>query len=225
MATPREVQRQDICGIPVSLCVEFDCSTMNYGALRKQCVQHCAATDANLMSTLVPREAEIVTLITTETETFVLFPDDNSPNLFMARPSFSARHILGNSAIVHGWLYRDRRQRTHVALFDASRLGEVNVRGHSALDRHVAVHHLMYPLAADANIHYHWCGFEAQCMRPYHTFKLDFEVSTIARLPSNLCEHMCDPTCTMLRVLPCLLVGDGDLRPPNIVAPRPRNRA
>jgi len=225
MANPSEIQRQDICGIPVSLCVEFDCSTMNYGALRKQCVQHCAATDAKLMSTLVPRDAEIVTLITTDTETFVLFPEDQSPNLFMARPSFSARHILGNNAIVHGWLYRDRRQCTHVAIFDASRLGEVNLRGDSALNRHVAVHHLMYPLAADANIHYHWCGFEAQCMRPYHTFKLNFEVTTIARLSSNLSELMCDSSSTMLRVLPCLLVGDGDLRPPNIVAPCRRNHA
>ena len=220
MTTPRELHRQDICGIPVSLCIEFDCSTMNYPALCQQYVQHHAATAARCMSTLVPRDAEVVTLVTTETETFVLFPDAEGSNLFMARPSFSARHILGQNAIVHGWLYRDTRKRTHVAVFDASKLENVNIRGHSALERHVAVHHLLHPIAADAAIHYHWCGFEAQCMRPYHTFKLNFDVSGIARLSENLAEQMLDPATKMVRILPCLLVGEGDLRPTIFVPPR-----
>jgi hypothetical protein len=59
-------------------------------------------------------------------------------------------------------------------------------------------------------------------MRPFHTFKLDFHVSGIARLPVNLHEDMLCADASMLRILPCLLVGEGDLRPPHIVPPRRR---
>jgi hypothetical protein len=222
MSTTRELNRTDICGIPVSLCVDFDCAIMNYPSLRKQCVQHCAATSANCISTLVPNDAEVVTLITTDTSTFALFPGSDDNTLFMARPAFSARHIFGQNAIVHGWLYRDHRKRTRMAAFDASRLGDVDVRQNSALNRHVALHQIMHSLAADSAIHYHWSGYEAQCMRPFHTFKLDFHVSGIARLPVNLHEDMLCADASMLRILPCLLVGEGDLRPPHIVPPRRR---
>ena len=59
MASPSAQQRQDICGIQIHLCVEFDRSAINYGALRRDFVQHCAKSNAMSISTLVPRDAEI----------------------------------------------------------------------------------------------------------------------------------------------------------------------
>ena len=55
-------------------------------------------------------------------------------------------------------------------------------------------------------------------MRPFHHMKLGFDLSCIARLPDdlNVAGH------SMQRVLPCLLVANGDLRPPRIVVPPPR---
>ena len=133
----------------------------------------------------------------------------------MARPTFSARHVLGCDAVVHGWLYRDRQQRTHVAVFDASHLHGVDLRALDALQRHKAVHGAMHQVAHAAVIQYHWCGHEEHCMRPFHTFKLDFDVSCIARLTHDLLA----PGTSTLRVMWCLLVGDADLAPPRIIVP------
>ena len=65
---------------------------------------------------------------------------------------------------------------------------------------------------------YIWCGHEEHCMRPFHHMKLRFDLCCIARLPDDLsvAGH------SLRRVLSCLLVADGDLRPPQIVDPRPR---
>jgi len=218
MATPSDVQRQDVCGLRIDICVEFDRSGLNYAKLCDAFVQHRTATDATTISTLVPRDAEIVTLITTATETFVLFPEASGNSLFMVRPSFSARHIVGADSVAHGWLYRDRRQRTHVAVFDASRLKGVDLRAQSALQRHTSVHAQLNALPTNTSIHYHWSGHEEHCMRPFHHMKLGFDLCCIARLPDDLA--VASPG--MQRVLPCLLVADGDLRPPRIVLPRPR---
>jgi len=207
-ATPSERQRQDICGIPINLCMEFDRHSINYGAMVECFVQH-RAPNATRISTLVPSDAEIVTIITTTADTFVLFPTDSASNLCMVWPSFSARHVLGTNTVVHGWLYRDRRERTHVTVFDASRVGGVDVRKLAPLARHVAVHEQLHQQSREQAIHYHWCGHEAQCMRPFHHYKLDFDVACITRL----LEDMDAPAAQVQRVLPCLLVGEQDLRP------------
>ena len=106
MGTPSERQRQDLCGLRIDICTDFDRTALNYGQLSDVFVQHRAATDALFLSTLVPRDAEIVTLITTVSDTFVLFPEPSGSELFITRPTFSARHALGPDAVVHGWLYR-----------------------------------------------------------------------------------------------------------------------
>ena len=218
MASPSTSQRHDICGIPIDLCVEIDRSKINYGALQKVFVQHCAATDASKMSTLVPRDGEIITLITTETDTFALFPHDTSSNLFFTRPAFAAQHVLGTDSVVHGWLYRNRRARSHVAIFDASRVNGQDVRKLDALQRHILVHQCLHAQPANSRIHYHWSGHEAKCMRPFHKLKMDFDVVCIARLM----EDMDAAKPCVQRVLPCLLVAEGDLRAPRIVVPPPR---
>jgi len=217
MSTPSERQGQDVCGMRIDICMDFDRSAINYGQVLDVFVQHCAATDATIMSTLVPRDAEIVTLVTTATDTFVLFPKLSDRKLFFTRPAFSARHALGPDAVVHGWLYRNRRERTHVALFDASRLDGVDLRAQSAFE-HTRVHVRLNALPANSCMHYHWCGHEEHCMRPFHHMKLGFDLCCIAHLPDdlNVVGH------SLQRVLPCLLVADGDLRPPQIVVPRPR---
>jgi hypothetical protein len=218
MATPSEAQHQDVCGLRIDICVEFDRSHLNYAQLLDNFVQHSAATDAVKISTLVPRGAEIVTLITTATETFALFPEKSGSSLFIVRPAFSARHLLGSDSVAHGWLYRNRRERTHVAVFDASRLNGIDLRAESALRRHTCVHEQLNAQPANSCIHYHWCGHEEHCMRPFHHMKLEFDLWCIARLTDDLG----DAGAGMLRVLPCLLVADGDLRPPRIVVPTRR---
>ena len=218
MSTPSERQRQDLCGLRIDICTDFDRSALNYGQLSDVFVQHRAATDALFLSTLVPRDAEIITLVTTATDTFVLLPERSDSQLFLARPAFSARHALGSDAVAHGWLYRNRRGRTLVAVFDASRLDGVELRTRGALERHRSVHERLNALPATSCLHYHWCGHEEHCMRPFHHMKLGFDLSCIARLPDdlNVASH------SMQRVLPCLLVANGDLRPPRIVVPPPR---
>jgi len=218
MATRSELQRQDVCGLRIDICTDFDRSTINYGELREGFVQHCAATDASCMSTLVPRDAQGVTLVTTATDTFVLFPEASGDELFLARPAFSARHALGPDAVAHGWLYRNRRDRTLVALFDASRIDGVDLRARGAIERHTQVHDKTHALPASSSLHYHWCGYEEHCMRPFHHMKLGFDVWCIARLPPDL--GAAGPHLT--HVLPCLLVADGDLRPTQIVVRAPR---
>ena len=218
MASPSHQQQHDICGIPIDLCVDFDRSTINYGALLRVYVQHSAATDASKISTLVPRDCKIVTLITTSTDTFVLFPHENSSNLFFIRPAFAAQHALGTDSVVHGWLYRNRRARSHVAIFDASCLNREDVRKLDPLQRHMRVHHQLHHLPANSSIHYHWSGHEAQCMRPFHKMKMDFDVVCIARLMHDMDAAV---PCVQ-RVLQCLLVAEGDLRPPRIGGPLPR---
>ena len=218
MSTAGEQQRQDVCGLRIDICTDFDRSSINYGQLSDGFVQHRAATDATFMSTLVPRDAEIVTLVTTATDMFVLFPEQSGAMLFLARPAIAARHALGADAVVHGWLYRNRRGRTHVAVFDASRLDGVELHTRSALERHRSVHERLNALPATSCVHYHWCGHEEHCMRPFHHMKLGFDLAGIARLPDDLSVA----GRYMQRVLPCLLVGNGDLQPPRIVAPPPR---
>ena len=231
MASRSELQRQDVCGLRIDICSDFDRSELNYGPLLDGFVQHRAATDATYMSTLVPRDAEAVTLVTTATDTFVLFPEvlfpealvsDVAPeaggsDLFLARPAFSARHALGPDAVAHGWLYRNRRERTLVALFDASRIDGADLRAQGALERHTRVHERLNALPASSCLHYYWCGHEEHCMRPFHHMKLGFDLWCIARLPPDL-----GADARLTRVLPCLLVADGDLPPPRIVAPPPR---
>ena len=120
--------------------------------------------------------------------------------------------------MAHSWLYRNRRERTHVAVFDASRLDGIDLRTEGALQRHTRVHERLNALPASSSIHYHWCGHEEHCMRPFHHMKLGFDLCCIARLPEDL--SVAGPG--MQRVLPCLLVADGDLRPPRIVVRPPR---
>ena len=218
MAATSATQRQHVCGIRIDICVDFDRSHINYAHLLDVFVQHSAAADAVKISTLVPRDAEIVTLITTASDTFVLFPQPSGSELFITRPTFSARHALGPDAVAHGWLYRNRRERTHVAVFDASRLDGFDLRTEGALQRHTRVHERLNALPASSCIHYHWCGHEEHCMRPFHHMKLGFDLCCIARLPEDL--SVAGPG--MQRVLPCLLVADGDLRPPRIVVRPPR---
>jgi len=104
-----------------------------------------------------------------------------------------------------------------VALFDASHIDGVDLRAQGAIERHTQVHEKMHALPASSCLHYHWCGYEEHCMRPFHHMKLGFDVWCIARLPPDI--GAAGPHLT--RVLPCLLVADGDLRPPQIVVRAP----
>ena len=201
-------QRRSVSGLCVFICSEFDRSHLNYGALDPRYVHHNPATNAETMSTLVPRGAETVTVITTEESTFLLFPEQDSDDVFYARPRYAAHHCLGAHSVVHGWLYTDKRNVVRIGLFDASRIKGVDLRTKSCLERHTAVHELLHEVGGESCLHYHWSGHEAQCMRPFHTFKLHFDISGIARLTPDLGDS---GAASVVRVLPRLLTAPADL--------------
>jgi hypothetical protein len=168
-------------------------------------VQHNAEHDAVKMSTLVPSSAEVVTLITTETDSFILFPADDSDDVFYATPLFQARPAMGANTVVHGWLYTDKRAVVHIGVFDATRVRGVELRELPPLERHSAVHALLHKFGCEHRIHYHWSGYESHCMRPFHHGKLDYAIGGIARLSPDMGAP------SVVRVLACLLTGAGDL--------------
>lgn len=213
-------QRQTVCGLCIHICSEFEREQMNYGALASACVQHNARTDKERMSTLIPADAEIITIITSDAETFILFPADSSDNVFYARPRYAGRVALGVDTVVHGWLYTDKRGVVRIGVFDATRVKGAGMRTLSTLERHTAVHSLMHSFGCEHHVHYHWSGHESHCMRPFHQFKLDYDISGIARLSPDMGAP------DVVRVLPCLLTGTKDLAPrPRPARPAPHSEA
>jgi len=116
------------------------------------------------MSTLLQTGSETITLITTDLDTFVLFPMDNHDNLFYATARFAGTTMLGADSVVHGLLYTDRRGVVRIGVFDVSRVRGVALRQQSCLEWHTEVHALMHSFGGEQHIHYHWSGHESHCM-------------------------------------------------------------
>ena len=183
--------RHHVCGLDIELNTEFDQKLYTYPLLAS-CVmaKHNTHTDGQIFSTLLPKVAEVVCLITNQDAyTYVYLPRLDGVSVSLCRPAYQAANIIGANSVFHGFMYLDGQGQTRIGLCDASKINGVSTRHLTPEERHRAVHNRIWDACAQDSedmLRYHWCGYESTCMRARTRHNSQFAVQCLVRVPVHL---------------------------------------
>ena len=201
LVTPLSRMRGDVCGLDIDMFSDFDLSSYVYPCLsRVPLVQHAPHTDSHIFSTLMPENAEIVSLLTNlYGDTYMHMPQFVD-KVTLCKPAYSAAHMIGCDSVCHGFMYRDKQACTRIGLFDTSQICGNSQRELVPVDRHVELYKRLRDVRTDRSptISYHWSGYEESCMHACLDRNDSFDIRGVVRVPVVLHSE----SAPLVRVLP-----------------------
>lgn len=144
---------------------------------------------------MLPDDSLLVTLILFQDGRTFVDPHQSFGVLHMAKPMYSLKGMLPGDSILHGFLYDDKHETKKLGLFDATKIGGVEIGHEDALQRHSMLFDILHSSDALNNlpchIIYHGAFYENACLK-LDIDSLPFSTQSIMRLPSCNNDFVCE---------------------------------
>lgn len=158
---------------------------------RMHSFEDCNCLSDNCMVGLFPDGGVFVTLCVSEKNTLISYDNlrriDEKECLFFATHPFQVHSMVESKSVLHGIAYVTKQNEIKIGIFDASRIGNVDLTCQDALTRHQAVYTVMSALQSEnINVIHHWMGNPQACF----TFTMQGNVNAV---PFDTKQALCMP--------------------------------
>jgi hypothetical protein len=192
---------QALCGTKVTINMPVSWREVRYPCVSPTTLQldehgaGLATPDDFLATSVMPRDALLVTLVVCENGATFVDTHEDTGTLHMARPDFSLSGFVPDHSVIHALCYTNKKNKRMLGLFDASKIGGEDMTGLTPLQRHCSVFEMYHAAAKDksvpAHILYHGVYYQKACLEMRRD-NLHFETESLLRLPLHHSDLCCD---------------------------------